>query len=453
MKNFIRKIFSLTSVTALMLCSNIPTMPVRAETPESAEEELTDGTFTYEMKNGSYKITRCESTAIVTEVPEIRNGYPITAIGGNAFAGCNFISELVLPSTIKTIESNAFAGCTSLKKITLPEKITSIPFGTFMNCTMLESIDIPDTVTEIGNYAFYNCSSLKTVDFPESLENLGNMVFAECSTIDSIDTEGCKNFTFEGNVLYNSQKTKIYRASTKIAGDYYIENTVNSVEPGAFSVCVNIDKLFIPSSVNSIGEDAFGYCTSLTDIDFSEGLTSIAPIAFKYCKSLKNADLPTSLSEIGEGAFYNCESLSRLIIPEGVTSVGMGAFLSCPELSQAVIPRTIQEIGDNAFGFSEDEDSGEYVKNENFSLSVYSGSAGLDYAKKSGISYTVTDKSIKGFVFGVIAFGLIITVGIIAFLLMSKGKKSASADVRKADKIARQKEEDEKYRKILNDEK
>ena len=45
---------------------------------QSAEDELTDGIYTYELIDGGYTITKCDSTAITKEVPSMRNGYPVT---------------------------------------------------------------------------------------------------------------------------------------------------------------------------------------------------------------------------------------------------------------------------------------------------------------------------------------------------------------------------------------
>ena len=54
--------------------------PVCADELQSAEDVLQDGAFIYEVNDGSYTITKCIAS-IVTEIPAIRNGVSITAIG------------------------------------------------------------------------------------------------------------------------------------------------------------------------------------------------------------------------------------------------------------------------------------------------------------------------------------------------------------------------------------
>lgn len=414
-------------------------------------EKLTDGTFDYELVNGSYTIVGCESTAVFTEIPELRNGYAITAIADNAFANCTMIKELTIPDTITSIGHMAFAGCTSLTKITLPSKIKELPQGIFMGCTKLESIDIPDAVNTIDSYAFYNCSMLTDVKLPGELSTIKPMAFAECSSVESFDASSCASYVFEDGILYNSSKTNISRASAKLTGDVYIRDGVTTIDAGAFSVCAGIENLFIPSSVEYIGDDAFGYCVSLKKVDFSEGLTTISDVAFKNCASLQTLELPTTLNKIGEGAFYKCTSLERVMIPEGTVSVGTGAFTDCDSLKQVSIPQSVTDIGENAFGFNLNE-SGEYVVKDGFSLSVYSDSAGMKYAKSNKIDYSAVDKNLKGIVFAVIAIGLILTVVVFAAVLMARSRKSASPAVKKADKLAKEKEEEESYGSILDDE-
>lgn len=414
------------------------------------DEELTDGTFTYELNDGKYTIISCDSTAIVGEIPELRNGYPVTAIGDRALAGCTGISTLTIPDTVTSIGSSAFAGCTSLSEVTLPKRLESISNGLFMGCTNLRSVDIPDNVAMISSYAFYNCSSLTDVTLSGSLESIQPMAFAECSVLENIDASKTDNFTFEDGFLYGSGGKNIYRASTALTGDVYVKDGVQTIEAGAFSVCAGIENLFLPSSLTYIGDDAFGYCTGLKSVDFHEGLATIADIAFKECRSLESIQLPTTVSDVGEGAFYNCQSLSKVIIPEGVKNIGLGAFASCPMLKNISIPKSVAVIGDNAFGFSVNSE-GTYTAESGFKMSVYSGTAGEKYAKANNFEYTTVDKSLKGLAFAVIGIGLLAAIGVFAVVLMMRAKKGAPKSAKKADKLAREKEEEENYKKIIED--
>ena len=217
------------ALSAVLLVGAVGSLPAYAVVDNSeVGEVLHDGNFTYELINGTYTITACDPTSILSEIPELRNGYAITAIADNAFQNCHYIEELTIPDTITSIGDSAFIGCTSLMKVTLPSRITEIKSGTFMGCTHLEAVEIPDKVSSIGSYAFYNCSMLKSVKLPGELSSIGAMAFAQCSSITDIDSSKCGAFVFEDGILYNSSMQNIYRASTALSGEVYIRNTRSS---------------------------------------------------------------------------------------------------------------------------------------------------------------------------------------------------------------------------------
>ena len=449
------KIPKLKKVLTMAACAVMLILPCQGmlssavEGMEDSDGELYDGNFTYEMVDGSYTIIKCDESSILKEIPELRNGYAVTAIGDNAFSNCTFITELTIPDTVTSIGDSAFAGCTSLKSVTLPKRLKNMANGVFMSCTRLESIDIPDTVDTIESYAFYNCTSLEKVELPGSLSTIKPMAFAGCAALSDIDASNTSAFTVEDGILYNKSKENIFRGSVDISGELHIEEGVKSIEAGAFSSCGSMEAVFVPSSVTYIGDGAFSYCPKLKKVGFEEGLQTIAPIAFKYCDSIETISFPTTLREIGDGAFFYCSSLSRVILNEGLETVGEGAFTACPQLKQVIIPQSLVNISPNAFGY--DIKSGDYALEDDFKMSVYSGSAGEKYAKANKISFSTVDKSIKQYAFIVAAVAVLAAVIVLALVLMRRGKKTAPASVRRAEKLEKERQEEDNYEKIMAD--
>jgi len=94
------------------------------------------------------------------------NTYWVTAIGSNAFNGCEGLTTVTIPGTVITIGGSAFNGCTGLTSMTIPEAVTAIGMGSFYNCTGLttlyfNSINMNDWGTNISS-PFYS-SSLTTI--------------------------------------------------------------------------------------------------------------------------------------------------------------------------------------------------------------------------------------------------------------------------------------------------
>ena len=272
---------------------------------------------------------------------------------------------------------------------------------------------------------------------PDALENVGELAFGEWFSINEITADGCANFTVDNNILYNKDKTEIYRASAAIAGDINIAEDVKTIKSGAFSSCAKIEHLYLPASLTSIETGAFSYCSGIKTIDFSEGLQTIGEGAFIFDSALTSISIPTTVREIAAQAFAYCEAVEKVIIPEGVTKIGENAFLYCTALKRVSIPKTVSEIGDGAFGYT--VENSEPKLTDDFTMSVFSGSAGEKYAKSATIEYTTIDKSLKRTAFLVAAVAVIIVIIVFAASLMARGRKTATAGARKAEKEAKEK--------------
>ena len=107
----------------------------------------------------------------------------VTEIDGNAFSGCQFLKDVVLPEGLETISWEIFEGCESLEEITIPENVTKIDSGAFKDCSALKSISIPAGVTEIRFDAFSGCSSLTIISIPEGVKEIEGRTFKDCKAL------------------------------------------------------------------------------------------------------------------------------------------------------------------------------------------------------------------------------------------------------------------------------
>ena len=82
----------------------------------SAEDDILDY-LTWEINNGEVTITDCdESISGDIVIPDTIVGYPVTAIGEEAFIYCVFKS-INIPNTVESIGSGALGGCYNLEEI------------------------------------------------------------------------------------------------------------------------------------------------------------------------------------------------------------------------------------------------------------------------------------------------------------------------------------------------
>lgn len=97
------------------------------------------------------------------------NTYSVTSVGENAFAGCDELTSVSLPSTIKALSACAFLGCTNLRQVTLPSTIQAIASCAFTGCTSLQQISLPRQAELVDTLTLYCCSSLKSLVLPHRI--------------------------------------------------------------------------------------------------------------------------------------------------------------------------------------------------------------------------------------------------------------------------------------------
>lgn len=137
-------------------------------------EPKQDGWFT--VQNGALSFD--ESLYTGSEeltVPEVVHGQTVTALAPGCFAGCEKLTTVKLPDTIKTIGSEAFAGCTALRGLQLPDHLESIGRYAFYGCTALEAIVISDSVTSIAEGTFNGCTGLRYIIYSGTYNQWKNL--------------------------------------------------------------------------------------------------------------------------------------------------------------------------------------------------------------------------------------------------------------------------------------
>ena len=119
----------------------------------------------------------------------------VESIGTGVFSSniIQTITDISLPSTLKSIGDMAFQMCVSLTGITIPESVESVGVLAFLgcptelynskvyiNCPMAATgYTIPDTVTTIAGTAFYACQGISAITLPASVSVIEAAAFVE----------------------------------------------------------------------------------------------------------------------------------------------------------------------------------------------------------------------------------------------------------------------------------
>jgi hypothetical protein len=82
--------------------------------------------YTYTITNGEATITGYTGAGGDVAIPDTLGGYPVIAIGNDAFRDHTSLTSITIPDSVISIGNNAFRGCTSLTSIAIPDSVTSI---------------------------------------------------------------------------------------------------------------------------------------------------------------------------------------------------------------------------------------------------------------------------------------------------------------------------------------
>lgn len=273
-------------------------------------------------------------------IPSVIDGYTVTSIGYPAFSSSETVKNILIPSTITSINKESFVNCMLLENIEVEtgNLYYASQDGVLFNKDKTNLIqypsgryevlyEIPDGITTISEYAFSYSTGLKAVKLSDSVQYINNS-FNLCNGLERIDvSSGNRFFSSQGGVLFNKDQTQLFR--------YPIGNTAPSYN--------------LPENVSYIGYRAFYNCESLQNITLPDSLTFISYEAFAFCSGLKSVTIPGSVSYIESRAFMSCTGLTSAVIKNGVKEIETGAFSNCVGLTSMVIPKSVYYISNLAF--------------------------------------------------------------------------------------------------------
>ena len=289
-----------------------------------------------------------ENTITKVIIPE-----GVKKINSYAFANLTALEEIVLPSTMESIEYGAFYGCSSLQKITFSgeNNLFIINQSAFEGCDLQGTIDMTGACV-ISDYAFAGNQDLEGIVTDDSLLSIGQYAFA-----------GCKSLK---DVTITSEKVK-YGAyaftGCKALNSFYVNASV--LPEGMFYECEGLTKVTIGPDVNDIGPFAFR-TTAVETFEVQPGNKAYKVQSANYVLSVDGTSLiavaPTirgeftaeniggaAVTAVAKGAFSHNTKISSVKLPD-VTSVGEYGFGSSTALTSVSLG-TLTQIG--AYGFFE----------------------------------------------------------------------------------------------------
>ncbi|MCL2598716.1 MAG: leucine-rich repeat protein [Firmicutes bacterium] len=170
----------------------------------------------------------------VIRIPSVYQGKEVTKILERGFwdataANNTTIQEVVIGEGVKVIGDDAFAYCQKLAKVTLPSTSQVIKSGAFGKTLSLKTIDLPTGLQRIESSVF-NASKLVRVEIPHTVEFIGDNAFSDMGTL--------------GEIVFLESTDASQQVDLEIAG-------------AAFA-CENVTSLVLPKRLVSVGDKSVG---------------------------------------------------------------------------------------------------------------------------------------------------------------------------------------------------
>ena len=315
-------------------------------------------------------LTGCNTSVIPTDGS-------VTAIGDNAFSGCNGLSSIVIPDCITSIGECPFVFCNSNLTVIFPtgsaSYIHDVKYNRNNNCfidtttkkliAICENSVIPTngSVTSIGERALSYVPELPSINIPSAVTQIDAGAFSGSSFE--------KVFFLSPDVIIDDGAD--IPASTVIYGDAgstaesYAQAHGNTFAKVLYSGSIYTiewriydDRVMLLSGIGSTGNYNNSkrpwaeYEDSFSDVVVGEGITKLGDKTFNaYKKVLKSITLPNTLEYIGASVFSDCTALTEIKLPNNsLRSLGNSAFGGCTGIKHFHIPETVWSMHNSFSG-------------------------------------------------------------------------------------------------------
>lgn len=330
----------------------------------------------YEECNGGIRITAYLGNAAVLEIPSVIRGKDVVEVDESVLSGRN-LEEIwteeentafesrdgvlfskdgktliavprdysqrhyKVPEGVEKIGERAFARCDNLISVSLPSTAEIIEAEAFADCSKLEEVEIPRSVKEVGDYAFDGCSSLAEV-------TLSGSCIIGSDTVEKMALDGIELKCYVNRLMTDIHMGISVPAILTGAPEELKSSMIHSVtfldtledmpqdawdvsedgdgtvmawvlpyedETGARALYIGGEGGVTAASCENL---FFNYVNlqeiSFNDCFYTNEVTSMTYM-FNQCKSLAAVDMSgLDTSQVTEmyGMFYRCESLTEL---------------------------------------------------------------------------------------------------------------------------------------------
>ena len=314
------------------------------------------------VEEGYVTITKYKGQEAQVVIPETLDGYPVVGLWNSAFEGCDFVTDIQFPQTLRKLIFDNFSGGEVEKYFTDTQWYKNLPDGLYYAGPVClgykgvmpagTTVILKEGTIAVGADAFLSVAdSIVDIEFPESLRYLGG-------------------YCFSGS--------QIQEVAISSSWQHY---------GGAFIHCGNLKKVSFEEGVTKISTSAFYQCYALEEVVLPSTLQIIEGSAFYECTALKSIEMPENLQGINSYAFYG-SGLTFVDLNQGLSYIDDGAFASCMNLKSLYVPKSVQNFGEGPYGY-EGAFNNLHLMEDGFVVYVEEESSAFNMAKYWGMKYEI----------------------------------------------------------------
>ena len=231
-----------------------------------------EGDYIFTETDGVYALAKYLGTDTNWVLPESCNGnnYVIPAY---FFNGNSEITSITIPAAVTAIGENAFADCQALTEVHINDLAawcnidfangsanpTNVAHNLYLNGELITELVIPSNITVIKNQAFRGCSNITSVTMHDGVTTLGQYAFNTCTGMTSAKLSAGLTVVSRG----------LFSGCTNLR-EVVIPDGIETIEPSSFYGCA-LTSITIPAAVTNIADNAFNNCETIVEvINFSK---------------------------------------------------------------------------------------------------------------------------------------------------------------------------------------
>lgn len=278
-----------------------------------------------------------------TSLTEISFPAGITSIGASAFKEVAFtMTKLELPEGLKTLGESAFAG-----KARAESAETEGEYD-YKGCSAIEEIVLPSTLTTLEASVFENLYQLYKVNL-ENVQTIKGKAFAYAGagrtdgkklevTFDALTKTSASRPTISKDNVLTKDGTGAFMYSSLRKATF---TKASAVKDSLFYQANELEEVVLPQDLTELPGYMFAY-SGLKEYTMPEHITDLAGYShFEGCLQLEKFSFGnSSLNELKMSFFENCAALKEVVLPEGLILISSSAFNYATGIKELIIPES-----------------------------------------------------------------------------------------------------------------